>query len=87
MKSEQTAAASASQRAHDRSHLDLIVGLDAFLQAHLLLQVEAELLQATEDAVVIRCLRTLVLHTAICGAGEGRLFVTLMMIDARRTNK
>lgn len=51
------------------THLDLVVGLDAFVQAHLLLQVEAEFFQAAKDAVVVRCLSALVLAAAVC---EGR---------------
>lgn len=69
-----TAAAAAVTKPSPSSHLDLIVGLDTFLQAHLLLQVEAEFFQATEDAVMIRCLHTLVLSTAVCCAGEVRCF-------------
>lgn len=53
------------------NYLYLIVGLDELLKAHLLLQIEAELLQTTEDAVVIRCLGTLLFPTAICWAGAG----------------
>lgn len=86
VKWEWTAAASASQRAPDCSHLDLVVGLDTFFQAHLLLQVEAELFQATEDAVMIRCLGTLVLPTAICGAREDRRLVTLILMQKESMN-
>lgn len=86
VKSERTAAASAGRRATDCSHLDFIVGLDTFFQAHLLLQVEAELFQATEDAVVIRCLGTLILPTAICGAREDRRLVTLILMQKETTD-
>lgn len=48
-------------------NLNLIVGLDELLKAHLLLQGEAKLFQAAEDAVMIRCLHALVLSAAICG--------------------
>lgn len=53
-----------------QEYLNLIVGLDELLKAHLLLQIEAELLQPTEDAVVVRRLGTLVLRTAICWPGR-----------------
>lgn len=86
VKSERTAAASASQRAPDCSHLDLVVGLDTFFQAHLLLQVEAELFQATEYAVVIRFLGTLVLPTPICGARGDRRLVTLILMQKESMN-
>lgn len=49
-------------------HLNLIVGLNEPLKAHLLLQVEAKFFQTTEDAVMMRSLHALVLSTAICGA-------------------
>lgn len=49
-----------------QKYLDLIVGLDKLLKAHLLLQVETKLLQSTEDAVLICRLSTMVLTTAIC---------------------
>lgn len=53
-----------------QEYLNLIVGLDELLKAHLLLQIEAKLLQPTEDAVVIRRLGTLVLGAAICWPGR-----------------
>lgn len=54
-----------------QKYLDLIVGLDELLKAHLLLQVEAELLQSTEDTVLIRRLGALVLTAAICWPERG----------------
>lgn len=50
------------------NYLNLTVGLNELLKAHLLLQVEAKFFQTTEDAVMIRCLYALVLSTAVCGA-------------------
>lgn len=47
------------------SHLNFIVGLNKLLKAHLLLQVEAKLFQATEDAVMMLGLSHLFFSTAI----------------------
>lgn len=49
------------------SHLYLVISFYELLKAHLLLQVEAKLFQATEDAVMVHSLDALVLSTAICG--------------------
>lgn len=49
-------------------YLNLIVGLNELLKAHLLLQVEAQLFQTTEDAVMMLDLSALLLSTAIYGA-------------------
>lgn len=49
----------------NNSYLNLVVGFNELLKPHLLLQVEAKLFQAAEDAVVMVSLTPLVLSTPI----------------------